>query len=105
MFAAFAKKNCPSSGGDENIEPLDATPRRFDTVYFTSLLKNKGLLHSDQELFKGQGTASDKLVQYYSSHSSVFGKDFSDSMIKMGNMMPLTGTAGEVRCNCRKINN
>ncbi|KAL6203532.1 hypothetical protein ACLB2K_027232 [Fragaria x ananassa] len=103
-FAAFAKKNCPSSGGDDNIEPLDATPRRFDTVYFKSLLKNKGLLHSDQELFKGNGSASDKLVQYYSSHSSAFGKDFSKSMIKMGNMKPLTGTAGEVRLNCRKIN-
>lgn len=104
MFAALAKKNCPSSGGDENIEPLDATPRRFDTVYFNSLLKNKGLLHSDQELFKGKGTASDKLVQHYSSHSSAFGKDFSDSMIKMGNMKPLTGSDGEIRVNCRKIN-
>ncbi|KAL6200457.1 hypothetical protein ACLB2K_030238 [Fragaria x ananassa] len=104
-FAAFAKKNCPSSGGDDKIEPLDATPRRFDTVYFKSLLKNKGLLHSDQELFKGNGSASDKLVHHYSSHSSAFGKDFSKSMIKMGNMKPLTGTAGEVRLNCRKINN
>ncbi|PRQ34730.1 putative peroxidase [Rosa chinensis] len=79
---------------------LPVTPRRFDTVYLKSLLKNKGLLHSDQEvLFKGNGSGSDKLVQHYCSHSSAF---FSDSMIKMGNIKPLV--LGKVGLNCRKIN-
>ncbi|XP_062016234.1 peroxidase RIP1-like [Rosa rugosa] len=103
-FAASAKRNCPSNGGDNNLQPLDATTKKFDTVYFSSLLKSKGLLHSDQELFKGDGSDSDKLVQHYSVSPSDFWKDFSASMIKMGNIKPLTGNAGEVRLNCRKIN-
>ncbi|XP_009369546.1 peroxidase P7-like [Pyrus x bretschneideri] len=103
-FAALAKKNCPTSGGDDNTRPLDATSKRFDTVYFEALLKSKGLLHSDQELFKGNGSDSDKLVQRYSKNSAAFGKDFANSMIKMGNIKPLTGNEGEVRLDCRKIN-
>ncbi|KAK9940945.1 hypothetical protein M0R45_017577 [Rubus argutus] len=103
-FAASAKQNCPPSGGDNNLEPLDATTTRFDTVYFCSLLESKGLLHSDQELFKGDGSESDYLVQHYNQNPSEFWSDFSTSMIKMGNINPLTGNAGEVRLNCRKIN-
>ncbi|BFG33774.1 hypothetical protein CerSpe_200480 [Prunus speciosa] len=103
-FAASARKNCPSSGGNDNTEPLDATTRRFDTVYFKSLLQKRGLLHSDQELFKNNGTDSDKLVLKYSRNPFAFARDFSASMIKMGSMKPLTGNDGEVRLNCRKIN-
>jgi hypothetical protein len=55
------------TGGDNNTEPLDATPTRFDTMYFRSLMKSEGLLHSDQELFKGDDSKSDKLVQLYST--------------------------------------
>ncbi|KAK9940946.1 hypothetical protein M0R45_017578 [Rubus argutus] len=103
-FAASAKQNCPASGGDNNLKPLDATTTKFDTVYFSSLLKSKGLLHSDQELYKGDGSDSDNLVQHYSKSTFDFWSDFSTSMIKMGNINPLTGNAGEVRLNCRKIN-
>lgn len=103
-FAASAKQNCPASGGDNNLKPLDATTTKFDTVYFSSLLKSKGLLHSDQELYKGDGSGSDNLVQHYSKSTFDFWSDFSTSMIKMGNINPLTGNAGEVRLNCRKIN-
>ncbi|XP_050368683.1 peroxidase P7-like [Argentina anserina] len=103
-FAASARRKCPSNGGDNKLKPLDATPRKFDTTYLNSLLKFKGLLHSDQELFKGDGSDSDKLVQYYSANLYEFFNDFSVSMIKMGNIAPLTGNAGEVRRNCRKIN-
>lgn len=83
---------------------MDATPARVDTTYFTDLLKKKGLLHSDQELFKGQGRESDNLVKLYSSSPLAFARDFKASMIKMGNLKPLTGRKGEVRCNCRRVN-
>jgi peroxidase len=103
-FAASMQQHCPVTGGDNNTEPLDATPTRFDTVYFKSLLKSKGLLHSDQELFKGDGNESDKLVRFYSTHHLNFAKDFAASMIKMGNIKTLTGKQGEVRLNCRRVN-
>lgn len=103
-FAASLRGICPKEGGDDNTATLDATTANFDTEYFKDLLKLKGLLHSDQELFKGVGSASDGLVQYYNNNPGAFFADFGVSMIKMGNMKPLTGSDGEIRMNCRKIN-
>ncbi|OIW04403.1 hypothetical protein TanjilG_32595 [Lupinus angustifolius] len=103
-FAATLCKICSQIGGNNNLASLDSTPARFDTTYYTSLLYKKGLLHSDQELFKDDGSESDKLVQFYSKNSYAFAKDFGASMIKMGNMKPLTGNQGEIRCDCRKVN-
>ncbi len=102
-FAASLQRVCPASGGN-NTEPFDETPMKFDTVYYKALLKSKGLLHSDQELFKGNGSKSDKLVRHYSHSPGHFAKDFGASMIKMGNIKPLIGNKGEIRLNCRKIN-
>ncbi|CAJ1970748.1 unnamed protein product [Sphenostylis stenocarpa] len=103
-FAASLRNICPRRGGDNNLEKLDASPARVDTTYFTDLLHKKGLLHSDQELFKGQGSESDKLVQLYSRSPLAFARDFKASMIKMGNLKPLTGNQGEIRCHCRRVN-
>ena len=103
-FAATLKNSCPPSGGDNNLAPLDATPARVDTTYYTALLYKRGLLHSDQELFKGDGSESDRLVQLYSSDPYAFAKDFGYSMIKLGNIKPLIGYEGEIRNNCRKVN-
>ncbi|KAL5580571.1 hypothetical protein UlMin_013013 [Ulmus minor] len=103
-FAASLRKDCPASGGDNNLKPLDFTTNMFDTAYYEALLSKKGLLHSDQELFKGDGSGSEKLVQKYSENLNAFAEDFSNSMIKMGNIKPLTGNDGEIRLNCRKIN-
>ncbi|GAU36241.1 hypothetical protein TSUD_214380 [Trifolium subterraneum] len=104
-FAANLRKTCPRIGGDTNLAPLDSTPTKVDTTYYKSLLYKKGLLHSDQELYKGDGSQSDRLVQLYSKNPYAFAKDFGVSMIKMGNLKPLTGRKGEIRCNCRKVNN
>ncbi|KAK7321412.1 hypothetical protein VNO77_32034 [Canavalia gladiata] len=103
-YASSLRKTCPRRGGDNNLQSLDATPARVDTTYYTALLQKKGLLHSDQELFKGQGRESDKLVQLYSRSPLAFARDFKASMIKMGNMKPLTGRQGEIRRNCRRVN-
>ncbi|ESW18848.1 hypothetical protein PHAVU_006G075700 [Phaseolus vulgaris] len=104
-FASSLQSTCPKSGGDSNLAPLDrVTPSRVDTSYYTALLRQKGLLHSDQELFKGDGSESDSLVKLYSSNPFAFARDFKASMIKMGNMKPLTGNAGEIRVNCRRVN-
>ncbi|KAJ1695370.1 hypothetical protein LUZ63_012068 [Rhynchospora breviuscula] len=104
-LAASLKSNCPINGGDNNLSPLDpASPLSFDADYFEGLIQKKGLLHSDQELFKGDGSGADGLVKYYSSNPVAFWHDFGSSMEKMGKMGPLTGTQGEIRINCRKIN-
>ncbi|KAK8701514.1 hypothetical protein V6N13_019901 [Hibiscus sabdariffa] len=74
----------------------------FDNSYFKNLVGNKGLLHSDQQLFNGGST--DSQVTTYSDNPFTFKADFADAMVKMGNMSLLTGTAGQIRTNCRKVN-
>ncbi|GFZ01724.1 peroxidase superfamily protein [Actinidia rufa] len=102
-LATSLKSNCPTSGGDANLSPLDATtPLIFDNGYFKNLVKNKGLLHSDQQLFAGGST--DSLVTDYSTSLSTFYADFAAAIVKMGNLGPLTGNNGQIRTNCRKIN-
>ncbi|KAF9599475.1 hypothetical protein IFM89_038569 [Coptis chinensis] len=64
-------------------------------------LEKKGLLHSDQALFNGGRV--DELVKTYSSDSGAFWSDFAKSMIKMGNIKPLTGKNGQIRSNCRRV--
>lgn len=101
-FARDRRATCPRTGGDSNLAPLDGTATRFDTAYFGKLVRQKGLLHSDQVLFNG-GQA-DSLVQKYSKSPKAFWADFADSMIKMGNIKPLTGKRGQIRLNCRRVN-
>lgn len=102
-LATSLKSNCPSSGGDNNLSPLDETsPTSFDNSYFTNLVNQKGLLHSDQQLFSGGSTNSQ--VNTYSTNSGTFLTDFANAMVKMGNLSPLTGSNGQIRTNCKKVN-
>ncbi|EOY04515.1 Peroxidase superfamily protein [Theobroma cacao] len=102
-FATSLRANCPSTGGDNNLSPLDTTsPTSFDNAYYKNLQSQKGLLHSDQQLFSGGST--DSQVNAYSSNLGSFRTDFANAMIKMGNLSPLTGTSGQIRTNCRKVN-
>ena len=102
-FATSTKANCPSSGGDNNLSPLDVTSSTaFDNAYFKNLVSKKGLLHSDQQLFSGGST--DSQVNAYNSNPGSFKADFANAMVKMGNLSPLTGSQGQIRTNCGKVN-
>ncbi|XP_014503759.2 cationic peroxidase 1 [Vigna radiata var. radiata] len=102
-FATSLKSNCPSTGGDTNLSPLDVTTSvLFDNAYFKNLINQKGLLHSDQQLFSGGST--DSQVTTYSNDPSAFYADFASAMVKMGNLSPLTGKSGQIRTNCHKVN-
>jgi peroxidase len=35
----------------------------------------------------------------------LFFQHFAQSMVNMGNITPLTGSQGEIRKNCRRLNN
>ncbi|KAJ6831097.1 peroxidase 4-like [Iris pallida] len=98
-----SKCNKKSGSGDNKLAPLDLqTPTAFDNSYYSNLLRRKGLLHSDQELFNNGST--DSLVRTYSRSPGTFNSDFVKAMIKMGDISPLTGSNGEIRKKCSKIN-
>ncbi|MBA0788235.1 hypothetical protein Gotri_027665 [Gossypium trilobum] len=99
------KSVCPKSGGDNNISPLDfGSPVKFDNLYFKLILWGKGLLNSDEVLLTGNVGNTMELVKAYAKDENLFFKQFAKSMIKMGNISPLTGFNGEVRKNCRLVN-
>ncbi|XP_028092437.1 peroxidase 4-like [Camellia sinensis] len=106
--SSFAKKkqgSCPfpSGSGDNNLAPLDLeSPTVFDNEYYKNLINQKGLLHSDQILHNGGST--DSLVEKYSQSSNTFNSDFTAAMVKMGDISPLTGSEGEIRKKCWKVN-
>ncbi|KAL5569598.1 hypothetical protein UlMin_026173 [Ulmus minor] len=104
-LAKTRQSNCPrqAGSGDNNLAPLDLqSPTTFDNKYYENLIRNRGLLHSDQQLFNGGST--DSLVRSYSNSERSFTSDFVASMIRMGDIKPLTGNNGEIRKNCRRIN-
>ncbi|KAL4368837.1 hypothetical protein GQ457_05G021560 [Hibiscus cannabinus] len=104
-FAQTSQRNCPraTGSGDNNLAPLDVqTPTSFDNNYFKNLVNNRGLLHSDQQLFNGGST--DSVVSGYGNNPTSFNSDFASAMIKMGDISPLTGSSGEIRKNCRSVN-
>jgi peroxidase len=102
-FAAARQRTCPQAGGDGNLAPFDdQTPDTFDNAYYTNLVAQRGLMHSDQELFSGG--SQDALVRKYSGNGKIFAGDFAKAMVKMGGLVPAAGTPTEVRLNCRMIN-
>jgi len=104
-FATSLQANCPQTtgSGDSSLAPLDTmTPNAFDNAYYTNLQSQKGLLHSDQELFNG-GSA-DSTVSSFASSASTFSSAFATAMVNMGNIAPKTGTQGEIRLTCSKVN-
>nr|XP_016442397.1 PREDICTED: peroxidase 9-like [Nicotiana tabacum] len=99
------KTACPRRGRDNNISPLDFTsPVRFDNTYFKLLLWGKGLLNSDQVLLTGKVKKTKELVKSYAENEALFFHHFAKSMVKMGNITPLTGLKGDIRKNCRRLN-
>lgn len=104
-FAARRRANCPATApnGDTNLAPLDLqSPNAFGSDYYQNLVAKRGLLHSDQELFNGG--SQDAVVRRYSNNNGAFRRDFAAAMIKMGNLVPSSGTATEIRLNCRVPN-
>ncbi|KAL0372730.1 UNVERIFIED_CONTAM: Lignin-forming anionic peroxidase [Sesamum calycinum] len=102
-FASTRRRQCPQSGGDSNLAPLDlVTPNSFDNNYFKNLQQRKGLLQSDQVLFSGGST--DSIVSEYIRSPQTFARDFANAMIKMGEIQPLLGQSGIIRRVCNAIN-
>ncbi|KAH7683764.1 Class I peroxidase protein [Dioscorea alata] len=102
-YLATLQQNCPQGGTGDTLNNLDpSSPDTFDKNYYTNLQTNQGLLQSDQELTSDSSLAS--TVNSFASSQSTFFQNFGSSMVNMGNISPLTGSNGEIRSNCRKVN-
>uniref|UniRef100_A0ACD5WNB2 Uncharacterized protein n=1 Tax=Avena sativa TaxID=4498 RepID=A0ACD5WNB2_AVESA len=103
-YAASLDARCPPAGEDEPLASLDDTPTTADTDYYQGLMQGRALLHTDQQLYRGHGGDSDGMVRYYAENPDKFAEDFGAAMLKLGGLNPLTGDEGEVREDCRVVN-
>ncbi|KAG8382731.1 hypothetical protein BUALT_Bualt05G0107800 [Buddleja alternifolia] len=102
-FASTRRSQCPPTGGDSNLAPLDlVTPNSFDNNYYRNIVQRRGLLQSDQILLSGGST--DDIVIQYSNNPRMFASDFADAMIRMSEIEPLLGQNGIIRRVCSAIN-
>ncbi|KAL2454730.1 Peroxidase 27 [Abeliophyllum distichum] len=91
--------------GDQNsiVEIDPGSVMTFDESYYTLVAKRRGLFQSDAALLDDSATKSYLQFQALNQGPTFF-KDFGRSMVKMGRIGVLTGTAGEIRNVCTKIN-
>uniref|UniRef100_N1R181 Peroxidase 2 n=2 Tax=Aegilops tauschii TaxID=37682 RepID=N1R181_AEGTA len=107
-YATKLKLNCPQSGGNTNLAPLDddttipPNPDLFNNDYFINLQSEKGLLHSEQVLYNATAAAgaTEDIVKAFASSQAAFFSAFASAMAKMANLSPLTGSQGQVRSVC-----
>ena len=102
------KSICPPiDGANNNISAMDyVTPNLFDNSFYQLLLNGEGLLNSDQEMYSSVfGIQTRELVKKYAADTLAFFQQFSESMVKMGNITNSESfVTGEVRKNCRFVN-
>ncbi|OVA12768.1 Plant peroxidase [Macleaya cordata] len=103
------KSVCSATGGgdNDNTTAMDyVTPNLFDNSFYHILLRGEGLLNSDQEMYSSIfGIETKKIIRKYAEDGLAFFQQFSDSMVKMGNITnPDSFETGEVRKNCRFVN-
>ncbi|KAJ3697665.1 hypothetical protein LUZ61_001370 [Rhynchospora tenuis] len=104
-YLAYLKQSCPQNGDMTVLNNLDTTTAdTFDNSYYTNLQNNEGLLQSDQTLLSASEASIASTVNSYATYQNMFFANFAQSMINMGNIDPLTGTDGEIRTNCRRVN-
>ncbi|EES19563.1 peroxidase 2 [Sorghum bicolor] len=103
----FTRHNCSAGQPQGALEDLDqVTPTVFDNKYYGNLLHGQAQLPSDQVMLSDPTAprTTAPVVHRFASNQKDFFTNFVTSMIKMGNISPLTGKDGEIRKNCRRVN-
>ncbi|XP_074313695.1 peroxidase 5-like [Silene latifolia] len=105
-FADALKIICPAHvvNSTTNVIPLDfGSPNHLDAGYYNSVLKHKVIFRSNQALL--DNTETRDMVKHYTRHGGAWKKDFAASMIRIGSIEVLVGGEGQIRKNCRVVNN
>ncbi|RCV17621.1 hypothetical protein SEVIR_3G240000v4 [Setaria viridis] len=103
----FTRENCTAGQREGDLKNLDqVTPDLFDNKYYGNLLEGRAQLPSDEVMLSDPTAAATTapVVQRFAGNQQDFFRNFAASMIKMGNISPLTGKDGEIRKNCRRVN-
>lgn len=97
------KKKCKPRDQKTLVEMDPGSFRTFDADYYTLVSKRRGLFQSDAALLDNSVTKAYVKLQAATKGFTFF-KDFGESMVKMGRVGVVTGTSGEIRKVCSKVN-
>ncbi|KAG2608217.1 peroxidase 16-like isoform X1 [Panicum virgatum] len=102
-FLRQMRQTCPLNYSPSAFAMLDAvSPRKFDNGYYQTLQQMKGLLASDQVLFADRRSRA--TVNYFAANQTAFFNAFVAAMAKLGRVGVKTGSDGEIRRVCTKVN-
>ncbi|XP_072951936.1 peroxidase 1-like [Typha angustifolia] len=102
-YIAKLRLKCTLTDNTTLVEMDPGSFRTFDASYYKYVTKRRGLFHSDASLLTNSFTKA-YVEKHANGFTSEFFQDFSESMINMGNISPLTGSQGEIRKKCNVIN-
>ncbi|KAJ0978227.1 hypothetical protein J5N97_013701 [Dioscorea zingiberensis] len=106
-YAEYLKGRCPSPEPDpkavEYARNDRDTPMVIDNMYYKNLLKHKGLLLVDQQLISDSSTSP--FVEKMAADNDYFYEKFSAALLLLSENNPITGEEGEIRNDCRFVNN
>ncbi|KAK3138710.1 hypothetical protein QOZ80_5AG0372450 [Eleusine coracana subsp. coracana] len=94
VHCEFTRQNCTRGQAEGTLENLDqVTPKTFDNKYYDNILKGRAQLDSDQVMLSDPAAAATTapIVHRFAANQKDFFRNFAVSMIKMGNISPLTG--------------
>lgn len=97
---AQLKRIC--SGNNDPTAFLDqGTPFVLDNQFYNQTLFKRGVMQIDQRLASDKSTSG--IVTSFASNNAAFRLRFAKAMIKMGSIEVLVGNAGQIRQNCRVV--
>ncbi|KAF9591679.1 hypothetical protein IFM89_005551 [Coptis chinensis] len=83
----------------QTLLPSMSSGAGFDTHYYVSLIRGRGLLFADQQLMATQKTAA--LVKAYASDDgSAFRREFARAMVKMSSLGGVSNYQVPTRVTC-----
>ncbi|KAM0914406.1 hypothetical protein ACQ4PT_011587 [Festuca glaucescens] len=104
-YADKLRLKCKSLDDRSMLSEMDpGSYKTFDTSYYGHVAKRRGLFRSDAALLTDATTSNYVQRVATGKFDAEFFSDFSESMIKMGNVGVLTGAEGEIRKKCYVLN-
>ncbi|CAL1362845.1 unnamed protein product [Linum trigynum] len=108
QFLPQLKSKCPPGGNVNDRLALDwSSEFAFDDHILGNILNGSAVLASDARLVDDRG-AKQVLESYVGGSekktTTSFGADFAEAMVRMGNIEVKTGSQGEIRKICSKVN-
>ncbi|KAJ0079582.1 hypothetical protein Patl1_23534 [Pistacia atlantica] len=100
-LVAELKRIC--SGNNDPTAFLDqGTPFVLDNQFYNQTLFKRGVMQIDQRLASDKSTSG--IVSGFASNNAAFRLRFAEAMVKMGSIEVLVGNNGQIRQNCRVVN-